>query len=40
MINRENYTNENSKVVDSWVRNGWIWSIPVSHEAFLKAKEG
>lgn len=40
MINRENYTNENSKVVDSWVKNGWIWSIPVSHEAYLKAKEG
>ena len=40
MINRENYTNENSKVVDSWVKNGWLWSIPVSHEAYLKAKEG
>lgn len=40
MITRDNYTIENSKVIDSWVKNGWIWSIPVTHEAFIKAKNG
>ncbi|MDD4082556.1 MAG: methyltransferase domain-containing protein [Sphaerochaetaceae bacterium] len=32
------YTDFNSKVVDSWVSEDWEWSIPISHETFLKAK--
>lgn len=33
-----NYTEINSKTVDSWVENGWEWGTPVSHEDFIKAK--
>lgn len=40
MITETNYTEANSKTIDGWVRNGWIWSKPVSHEEYLKAKEG
>lgn len=40
MITKDNYTEENSKTVDSWVKNGWIWSRPITHEEYLKAKEG
>jgi len=32
------YTDFNSKVIDSWVDENWEWSIPISHETFLKAK--
>jgi len=34
------YTQVNSNVIDSWVDNGWVWSIPISHEDFVKAKNG
>ena len=40
MITRDNYAEENSKTVDSWVKDGWIWSIPITHDSYLKAKEG
>ena len=39
MITRDNYAEENSKTVDSWVKDGWIWSIPITHDSYLKAKE-
>jgi len=32
------YTDFNSKVFDSLVSQDWEWSIPISHETFLKAK--
>ena len=34
------YTRFNAQAVDRWVRGGWVWGRPISHEAFLKAKEG
>ncbi len=34
------YQDINSSVIDKWVDEGWEWSIPVSHEAFLDAKNG
>lgn len=40
MITRDNYTQANSKTVDTWVKGGWIWSIPITHNSYLKAKEG
>lgn len=36
----QNYTDINSKAVDSWVEEGWEWGRPISHEAFLRAKNG
>jgi SAM-dependent methyltransferase len=35
-----NYTELNSKAIDKWVEKGWEWSIPISHEQYLKAKDG
>ena len=34
------YTDLNSSVIDSWVENGWEWSVPISHEEFERAKQG
>ena len=35
-----NYTEINSKAIDQWVENGWEWSVPISHEEYIKAKQG
>lgn len=35
-----NYTDINAKTVDGWVKNGWKWGKPISHETFEKAKNG
>jgi SAM-dependent methyltransferase len=35
-----NYTDRNAEAIDSWVENGWEWGVPITHEAFLKAKKG
>ncbi len=35
-----NYTDINAKIVDSWVKNGWEWGKPISHEVFEKARNG
>jgi len=39
-MNEHSYTEVNSKAIDKWAENGWEWSIPISHEDFLKAKNG
>ncbi|MDO5330815.1 MAG: class I SAM-dependent methyltransferase [Bacillota bacterium] len=36
----EDYQDINKKTIDRWVGNGWKWGIPISHEEFLKAKNG
>ncbi|MBN2694045.1 class I SAM-dependent methyltransferase [bacterium] len=36
----EEYTNINSKIIDQWVKSGWEWGIPITHEDFLKAQNG
>ena len=33
-----NYTEKNSKIIDSWVNDDWEWSREISHADFLKAK--
>ena len=35
-----NYTDINSKTIDSWVDGGWEWGKAISHEEFLQAKKG
>lgn len=35
-----NYQDLNAKAVDEWVKAGWEWGKPISHEAFEKAKRG
>jgi len=35
-----NYTDLNAKTIDGWVEKGWIWGTPISHEEFMRAKNG
>jgi SAM-dependent methyltransferase len=37
---KTNYTDINAKAIDEWVKDGWIWGVPISHEAYLDAKKG
>lgn len=34
------YTEINSKTIDRWIEDGWEWGVPISHEAFVSAKNG
>lgn len=34
------YTDINSQTIDQWVKDGWQWGTPISHETFEKAKGG
>ncbi len=34
------YQDINAEIIDKWVEDGWTWGKPISHETFLKAKEG
>lgn len=36
----KDYQDYNSKCFDKWNAEGWTWGIPITHEAFLKAKNG
>lgn len=36
----QKYTEINSKAIDKWVENGWEWSIPISHDEYMNAKNG
>ena len=39
-MEEENYTQINSKVIDQWIEEGWEWGIPISHDDFIKVKNG
>jgi ubiquinone/menaquinone biosynthesis C-methylase UbiE len=39
-MDQQDYTNINAKTIDNWVKGGWEWGIPVSHEEYEKAKQG
>ncbi len=34
------YQDINAKTIDRWIEEGWEWGKPISHETFLKAKNG
>ncbi len=34
------YQDINKEVIDRWIEEGWEWGTPISHQAFLDAKEG
>ena len=34
------YQDINAEIIDRWVEDGWTWGKPISHETFVKAKEG
>lgn len=35
-----NYQEINSKTIDGWCRDGWQWGQPISHDEFVRAKNG
>jgi SAM-dependent methyltransferase len=39
-LDGKKYTDINAKTIDSWVENGWAYGIPVTHEEYVKAKNG
>ncbi|MDR2149541.1 MAG: class I SAM-dependent methyltransferase [Spirochaetaceae bacterium] len=39
-MEKQNYTDFNAAVIDTWVKNGWEWGKPISHEDFVKAQNG
>jgi ubiquinone/menaquinone biosynthesis C-methylase UbiE len=42
MLNQDGkkYTDINAETIDGWVKNGWTWGIPISHEEYIKAQNG
>lgn len=36
----ESYTEHNARAMDAWVKDGWEWGIPLSHEAYRAACQG
>ena len=34
------YQDINAETIDRWVEEGWEWGKPISHECFIKAKNG
>lgn len=36
----KSYQQINKETIDKWAENGWEWSKPVSHENYMKAKNG
>ena len=34
------YQDINARTIDGWVEGGWEWGMPISHETYLKAKNG
>lgn len=34
------YQDINAETIDRWIREGWEWGKPISHEAYEKAKQG
>ncbi len=40
MTDKKSYTAYNAEAIDSWVKDGWEWGIPISTEAYQRAKAG
>ena len=39
-MDKSSYTDINSRVIDGWGEGGWEWGMPISHETYLRAKNG
>jgi SAM-dependent methyltransferase len=35
-----NYSEINSQTIDRWIEEGWEWGVPITHEEYIKAKNG
>ncbi|MCR5468896.1 MAG: class I SAM-dependent methyltransferase [Lachnospiraceae bacterium] len=36
----KSYQDINAETIDRWIENGWEWGKPISHEEYVKAKNG
>lgn len=36
----QNYQDINAETIDRWVAEGWEWGLPISHDTWVKAKQG
>jgi len=34
------YTDINAETINKWVEEGWEWGNPISHDEYIKAKNG
>lgn len=34
------YTEINAQTIDRWIRDGWEWGVPITHQAYLDALAG
>lgn len=34
------YQDINKETIDRWVKEGWEWGKPVSHDEYIKAEKG
>ena len=39
-MDSKNYTEQNSKIIDRWIDDGWEWGVPISREEYKKALNG
>ncbi len=35
-----NYQDENARIIDQWIDQGWSWGIPISHDEYIQVKHG
>ncbi len=35
-----NYQDINAKTIDQWVKDGWKWGVPITHEEYVSALNG
>ncbi len=40
MSKEKKYQDTNAETIDRWVKEGWEWGRPISHEAYIKATKG
>jgi len=36
----KNYQDINAATIDSWVADGWVWGVPITHETYEKVLHG
>ena len=32
------YSEINAQTIDRWIRDGWEWGVPITHQAYLDAQ--
>lgn len=37
---KKDFVKINENTINKWIKEGWIWGIPIDHETYLQAKKG